>query len=216
MGQVLAKVQRALGVVAMVGLFAGCTTATQRHEDAFPRPRLSARCRFGQGTFAGTRATGKTRRNRPFRRSSRQLANPTLKSHSWPRSRLSSSRESGHPRQTADMSTAGSRQPVEQRLCLFEIGCVEALGEPAVNGGEKVARFGGPTLVAAEAGKARGGAQFPQLGLLLLGDAQGFAIQFLGIREMPWPQQQFTFVPIQFCREPALPYPFSDLQGSIR
>jgi hypothetical protein len=25
------------------------------HEDAFPRPRLSARCRFGQGTFAGTR-----------------------------------------------------------------------------------------------------------------------------------------------------------------
>jgi hypothetical protein len=25
------------------------------HEDAFPRPRLSGRCRFGQGTFAGTR-----------------------------------------------------------------------------------------------------------------------------------------------------------------
>jgi hypothetical protein len=24
-------------------------------EDAFPRPRLSARCRFSQGTFAGTR-----------------------------------------------------------------------------------------------------------------------------------------------------------------
>ena len=23
------------------------------HEDAFPRPRLSARCRFSQGTFAG-------------------------------------------------------------------------------------------------------------------------------------------------------------------
>ena len=26
------------------------------HEDAFPRPRLSAPCRFSQGTFAGTRA----------------------------------------------------------------------------------------------------------------------------------------------------------------
>ena len=25
------------------------------HEDAFPRPTLSARYRFGQGTFAGTR-----------------------------------------------------------------------------------------------------------------------------------------------------------------
>ena len=31
------------------------------HEDAFPRPRLSGRCRFSQGTFAGTRATGETR-----------------------------------------------------------------------------------------------------------------------------------------------------------
>ena len=35
------------------------------HEDAFPRPRLSARCRFSQGTFAGTGATGETRRKRP-------------------------------------------------------------------------------------------------------------------------------------------------------
>jgi len=25
------------------------------HEDAFPRPTLSARCRFSQGTFAGRR-----------------------------------------------------------------------------------------------------------------------------------------------------------------
>ena len=29
------------------------------HEDAFPRPRLSARCRFSQGTFAGTRGNGR-------------------------------------------------------------------------------------------------------------------------------------------------------------
>ena len=28
------------------------------HEDAFPRPTLSARCRFSQGTFAGTRGNG--------------------------------------------------------------------------------------------------------------------------------------------------------------
>jgi len=28
------------------------------HEDAFPRPRLSARYRFSQGTFAGTRGNG--------------------------------------------------------------------------------------------------------------------------------------------------------------
>jgi hypothetical protein len=29
------------------------------HEDAFPRPTLSARCRFSQGTFAGMRGNGR-------------------------------------------------------------------------------------------------------------------------------------------------------------
>ena len=36
------------------------------HEDAFPRPRLSARCRFSQRTFAGHGATGETRRFQTF------------------------------------------------------------------------------------------------------------------------------------------------------
>jgi hypothetical protein len=40
----------------------------QGHEDAFPRPRLSACCPFSQGTFAGPRATGETRRKRPLTR----------------------------------------------------------------------------------------------------------------------------------------------------
>jgi hypothetical protein len=34
-------------------------TAGKGHEDAFPRPRLSARCRFSQGTFAGTWGNGR-------------------------------------------------------------------------------------------------------------------------------------------------------------
>ena len=29
------------------------------HEDAFPRPRLSARCRFSEGTFVGPRGNGR-------------------------------------------------------------------------------------------------------------------------------------------------------------
>jgi hypothetical protein len=29
------------------------------HQDAFPRPRLNARCRFSQGTFAGARGNGR-------------------------------------------------------------------------------------------------------------------------------------------------------------
>jgi hypothetical protein len=61
----------------------------------------------------------------------------------------------------------------------------------------KIAGFGLPTLVAAEPGEARGGAQFPELGLLLLGDAQGFAIQLLSGLGMPLPLQQLTFVPIK-------------------
>jgi len=85
------------------------------------------------------------------------------------------------------MPVAGSRQFAEQRLGLFQIGRVEAFGEPAIDWREKVAGFGAATLVAAEPGEARGGAQFPELGFLLLGDAQGFAIQFLGGR---WPGLQ--------------------------
>ena|SRR6516165_686721 len=36
------------------------------HEDAFPLPRLSVRCRFNQGTSRGCGATGETRRARSF------------------------------------------------------------------------------------------------------------------------------------------------------
>jgi hypothetical protein len=51
-----------------------------------------------------------------------------------------------------------SRQLVEQRLCLFQIGGIKALGEPAVNRREQIAGFGPPPLIAAEPGEARGGA----------------------------------------------------------
>ena len=77
-------------------------------------------------------------------------------------------------------AAARSFQLVEQRLCLFEIGGGEALGEPAVDRGEQVARGGAATLVAPQSGKARGGAQLSELGFLLSGDAKGFAVQLLG------------------------------------
>jgi len=57
--------------------------------------------------------------------------------------------------------TARSLQIVEQRLCLFEIGGGEALGEPAVDRREQVAGGGAATLVMPQLGKARGGAQLP-------------------------------------------------------
>ena len=82
-----------------------------------------------------------------------------------------------------------SAQLAEQFLRLFQIGGIEALGIPAVDRREKIAGFSAAALVAAEPGEARGGAQFPQLGPLLLGDAQGFAIQLLGGLGMPLPQR---------------------------
>jgi hypothetical protein len=53
---------------------------------------------------------------------------------------------------------SSSRQLVEQRLRLVEIGCVKAFGEPAINGGEKVKGFGAVPLVATEPCNADGGA----------------------------------------------------------
>jgi hypothetical protein len=40
-----------------------------------------------------------------------------------------------------NMPTAGSRQLVEQPLRFFQVGGVEALGEPAVDGCEKLLRL---------------------------------------------------------------------------
>ena len=59
------------------------------------------------------------------------------------------------------MLTTGSRKFVEQHLCVLQIGGVEALGEPAVNGRQQLARFGPPALFGPQLGEARRSAQFP-------------------------------------------------------
>src|SRR6516225_7322510 len=60
-------------------------------------------------------------------------------------------------------------QLVEQRFGTLQIGGVEALGEPAVDRGEKIARLGGLALVAPQPGEAGGGAQLPRLRILRTG-----------------------------------------------
>ena len=49
-------------------------------------------------------------------------------------------------------SEEGSPQLLQQRLRLFQIGRVKALGEPAADGREEIAGFGVAALVATEAG----------------------------------------------------------------
>jgi hypothetical protein len=107
-----------------------------------------------------------------------------------------------------------SPQLGQQRLCLYQVGGVETFGELGVDRREKVAGFGVAALVAAEPGEVRGGAQFPELGPLPLGDSQSYAIEFFGGVGMPLPQK-LAFAPIQLRLQPALPCPPGDLQRIV-
>ena len=60
-----------------------------------------------------------------------------------------------------NVPTASSRQVVEQRLRILQIGGVEALGEPAENGCEKLVRLCAPALLPPQPGETRRGAQLP-------------------------------------------------------
>jgi hypothetical protein len=147
-------------------------------------------------------ATGRTSAIRP---PARYRLSATLKSHSWP------TPVDGRAGQGADiragfrhMPVAGSRQCIEQRPCVFEIGRLEAFGEPAVDRCEEVAGFGVAALVAAESGEARRGTQLPRFRLLLARrfdrvSVALFCLVFLGGGRG---QQQVTFNPMQLRGPP--------------
>src|SRR5262249_23108149 len=97
-----------------------------------------------------------------------------------------------------------------------EVLRVESLGEPAVHRREKIAGLCATVLVAMKPSDAQSGPQFPQFGVLLVRDRQGFAIELLGGSGMSLAQQQVCFAPVEFWREPALAYTFGDLQRIIR
>jgi hypothetical protein len=52
------------------------------HEERFPPPRLSARCRFSQGTFAGMRGNGRDAPLAAIRRNEDKTTGPTDSGHS--------------------------------------------------------------------------------------------------------------------------------------
>src|SRR6516165_568127 len=120
------------------------------------------------------------------------------------------------PVKSSAIASTPSLQVVEQRLRLFQIGRSETFSEPAIDRREEVAGFGMAALVAAQPRKARGGAQFPELGLLLSGDAQRFAIQLFGGLGIALAQQQFAFVPMELCLQPALRCPLADLERFVQ
>ena len=65
-----------------------------------------------------------------------------------------------------------SRQLVEQRFSVLEIGGVEALGEPAIDRRDEVARVGSLAPVAPKPSQVKRGFQLERLGALLAGDHQ--------------------------------------------
>jgi gag-polyprotein putative aspartyl protease len=64
MGQVLAAIQRALGVVAIAGLFAGCTTAAQRQYQTAITDLSSEQCRALQAVVEDRERYGIVARSR--------------------------------------------------------------------------------------------------------------------------------------------------------
>jgi len=64
-------------------------------------------------------------------------------------------------------------QFVEQHLGLFEVGGIDAFGEPPEDWGEQDSRLLRPALLSAQAGEAHRTAQFPGLCVLPAGDGDG-------------------------------------------
>src|SRR6185369_8690018 len=74
------------------------------------------------------------------------------------------------------VAVRSTSQLFQQCLRVDEVLCVEAFGEPGVDRGEQVARFGALALIAPQAGEARRGAQLERAGALLAGDGEGAVV----------------------------------------
>jgi hypothetical protein len=110
-------------------------------------------------------------------------------------------RRSGHPHQTADVPTAGSRQLIEQPLRFFQVGGVETLGKPAVDGRKQLTPFASPALLAPQPSEAYGGTQFIPPSALLAGNRQGgvergFGLCRIGPRQLA---HQLAAQAVQLC-----------------
>src|SRR6516165_734474 len=93
-------------------------------------------------------------------------------------------RSRDRPRNHAAISITSlvSCQLGEEFRGVFQVRGVEALGEPAVERREQVARLALAALLPPQPGEARGGAQFVAPCALLAGDRQGGAERALGFR----------------------------------
>src|SRR6516162_1108075 len=100
--------------------------------------------------------------------------------------------------------TRASRQLGEESCGVLQVGGIEALGKPAVDGREQLACFRAPTLLAPQPGEARRRAQFERFRLLLAGDAKSVMECGPGVLRSAARQQAQAFETMEFGFPPAL------------
>ena len=96
------------------------------------------------------------------------------------------------------MTSSASRQLGEEFCGFFQIGGIEALGEPAVDRGEEIAGLSAPALFAPQTGQARRRAQFQRFRLLGLRDADRLPKRGLALIELVFSDQHSPGNPVQF------------------
>ena len=99
---------------------------------------------------------------------------------------------------------SSSRQLIEQRLRLLQVGGVEAFGKPAIDRGDEVAGFGAPALLAPQPGEIADGAQFQRFCLLGLRDADRLLKGSLALVELIFGEQHGPGEAVEFRIPPML------------
>ncbi len=95
-----------------------------------------------------------------------------LKSHSWPRPWMAAGQVADIRAGFQPIPAIGSRQLGEQCFGILQIGGIESLAEPTVNGRQKIACFSPPSLLAPQPREARRRAQFKRFRLLMSRNAE--------------------------------------------
>ena len=108
-----------------------------------------------------------------------------------------------------------SRQGVEQRLGILQVGSVKPLGEPAVGRRQQFVGFLALALGLPQAGQASGCSQLPGFRLLAAGNGQGLLETGFYLHHIRrcLAQEECTLEPIRLGQQVALPAGFQYRQG---
>src|SRR5262249_42608715 len=104
----------------------------------------------------------------------------------------------GHPREVADVPTAGSCQLVEEVPCFFEVGGIEPSRKPTIDRCEQLPRLYTPAQFGPQPGEASCRAQLIGLCMLTPRDTQRLLERSLSLFEPAEAKQGETFEAVKF------------------